>query len=477
MNIITSIKKNFFYNTLYNILTLILPLITTPYIARVMGAERIGIYSYSYSIASYFSLFILLGLNNYGNRTIACIRDNKNELSKTFWSIYFMQLFMAIIVILLYVGYVGIISTNRKMAWIQLIYIISVSIDINWFFFGMEQFKLTVSRNTFVKILNVLCIFLMVKDQDDIYIYGIIMSIGPLISQSILWGFLRKYICFIKISISDVFRHIKPNLILFIPVIAISLYTILDKIMLGIMSNMMEVGYYENSSKLTQVPSMVVTSLGTVMLPRVSNLISKGKKNEVFVYIEKSLFVSILMSSSIAFGLCAVSIEFVPLFFGPGYEKCIIIISILVFSSIFMSWANVIRTQYLIPNKHDDVYIISVSIGAIVNIFINVLLIPIFGAVGAAIGTLFAEAAVCIYQTIKVRKVMNIKLFIKRCIPIIICSLFMFLIVVNIPFIHNLITTIFIKIIIGLFTFIISFYIVYIKILKTYRRNIYKDLF
>lgn len=147
------------YNAFYNVLVLILPLLTAPYISRIMGAERIGIYSYSYSVASYFGLFISLGLSNYGNRTIAGVRHNKERLSRTFWSIYTMQLLMAGIVIAIYIIYIIILASNKLMASIQLIYLLSVAIDTNCFFFGLEQFKLTVTRNIILKILNVFLIF------------------------------------------------------------------------------------------------------------------------------------------------------------------------------------------------------------------------------------------------------------------------------------------------------------------------------
>lgn len=157
---------------------------------------------------------------------------------------------------------------------------------------------------------------------------------------------------------SDIGQLIKPNLTLFVPVIAISLYTIMDRVMLGMMSSMTEVGYYENLNKLTQIPVMAISFLGTVMLPRISNMISNGKKEESIKYIQKSLIVSGLLSTSMAFGLFAVSNEFVPIFYGSGFNKCKEVISILVLSSIFISWVNVIRTQYWILNKKDKIYII-----------------------------------------------------------------------------------------------------------------------
>ena len=341
----TSIKKNFLYNAFYQVLTLILPLITTPYISRVMGAEKIGVYSYAYSIASYFGLFILLGLNNYGNRTIASVCDDKEKLSKTFWSIYVMQLFFGILVIAIYLGYALFIASERTMALLQIIYLVSVTLDISWFFFGIEQFKLTVTRNTIIKVLTVIAMLLFVKSVDDLYIYAIIMIGGPLISQIFLWIFLKNFIDLSKINFHDVKQHIIPNLILFIPVIAISLYTIMGKIILGNMSSMTEVGYFESANKLTIIPTMAITALGTVMLPRISNMVSHGQHDETQKYLEKSLIISAFLSSSMALGISTVSNEFVPLFYGEGFDKCKVLIPILVLSSIFISWANVIRTQ------------------------------------------------------------------------------------------------------------------------------------
>lgn len=446
----SSIRRNFIYNAFYQILTLILPLITTPYISRVLGANLIGTYSYAYSIAYYFGLFILLGLNNYGNRTIASARNDHKELSKSFWSIYAMQLFFGIIVIIIYITYIFISNANNNlMVWIQLIYLLSVVLDINWFFFGIEEFKLTVTRNSLIKVLTVILIIMLVKTNDDIYIYALIMAICPLISQLYLWLFLKKYITFNKISVNDVRKHILPNLKLFIPIIAISLYAVMSKIFLGQISGFEEVGFYESANKVTVIPTMAITALGTVMLPRVSNMVSRGQHKESLKYLENSLIISVFLSVPMSLGLSAISNEFVPLFYGVGFEKCILLIPILVLSSIFLSWANVIRTQYLIPYKKDKIYIQSVFLGALINIIINLILIPQFKSLGAAIATLFTEATVCIYQTIKVRKELPIKMYVKKSIPYLLFGVIMYFIVVNITLGENVLLTLLIKVLIG----------------------------
>lgn len=337
-----SVKKNFIYNIFYQILVIIIPLITTPYIARVIGAEGVGIQSYTYSIANYFVLFAMLGVNNHGNRSIAMVRDDKEKLSKTFWSIYSLQAIMAIVMIVIYIGYtMSFVMENKIIACIQLIYIISALLDINWFFFGMEQFKITVTRNTIIKLLTMLSIFIFVKDKNDLYLYSLILALGILLSQSILWLYIKKYISFVKVKKEDIIKQIKPNLILFIPVIAISLYKIMDKIMLGSMSNMVQVGFYENSEKIINIPLGIITALGTVMLPKMSNLQAKGLEEESKKYIDLSIQFAMLLAIGSAFGLIGVGPKLIPIFLGSEFISCISIVSLLSVTILFLAWANV----------------------------------------------------------------------------------------------------------------------------------------
>lgn len=444
-----STKLNFIYNSLYQLLAIFLPLVTTPYLSRVLGAEKIGIYSYSYSIAYYFSMFIILGLNNYGNRTIAMVKDNKNDLSKSFFSIYYMQLTCAVVVIALYMLYAYFIS-NKVITWILLIYIMSSAIDISWFFFGLEQFKLTVIRNTVIKILSTIAIFLFVKKSTDIYIYAFILCVGYFLGPLMLWPFVKKNVYFCKVSKQDIISHFKPNLIMFLPVIAISLYKMMDKIMLGKMCNMSQVGYYENVEKVMQIPLALIGSLGTVMLPKMSNLIANDKGHEVDRIIEKSIIFVMVISSALSFGIMGVADSFVPWFYGEEFYPCVALFRILMPSCLFVAFANVIRTQFLIPNKKDSIYIFSVFLGAAVNLFINLILIPKYASNGAAIGTLCAEAAVCIYQIFKVRNQLSIKKYVFNIIPFIIIGLVMYGIIVNIPQLSNAyLVDILLKVLIG----------------------------
>lgn len=462
-----SIKKNFIYNSLYQILIMFIPLITTPYISRVLGANGIGTYSYAYSIASYFVLFIMLGINNYGNRTIARIRDDNDELSKSFWSIYAMQFFLGIIVNIFYVLYVFKISNDIYVSLSMFFYVLSATFDINWLFFGLEKFKMTVIRNTVIKIVTTICIFLFVKTSNDIIIYCLIMTIGMLFSQIVLWPYVLKNIKLYRPNFCDVKKHIKPNLVLFITVIAVSLFNIMDKIMLGLMTSKIEVGFYDSSQKIIAIPTALITSLGTVMLPRMSNMVEKDEKqSNKLIYI--SIIFAMFLSTSMCFGIMGVSREFVPVFYGKGYEKCIILFLILLPTCLFLAFANVIRTQYLLPHQMDRAYVVSAILGATVNVIGNLIMIPKYGSIGASISTLLAEAVVFFYQSNSVKKYQPILFYITKSIPFLVSGITMFICLFIVSLDFSNVISLAIKIIMGacIYFIILICQLVVYKIIK-----------
>ena len=373
----------------------------------------------------------MLGLMNYGNRTIAKNKENNKKLSKEFCSIYALQILSTATVVLIYIIYVSFLVEEKYKAFslMQLIYIVSTFFNINWFFFGIEKFKLTVTRNIAIKIISVMSIFLLVKQKEDLWKYTLIMVGASLISQLSLWPFLKREISFIKPTWHDIKKHIKPNITLFIPVVAVSIYKIMDKIMLGNMATIENVGYYENAEKIINVPLSFITALGTVMLPRVSSLVAKGEEDTIKKYIDKSMEFVLFLSIPIFFGLMAIGEDFAILFFSKEFADTGKIIQLLSITIIFISWANVIRTQYLIPNEKDKQYIISVFLGAVINVILNSMLIPKYTAVGAAIGTIFAELTVMLYQTFIVRKKLDIKKYSKFAIKFVISGLIMYTII------------------------------------------------
>lgn len=423
------LKVNIIYSTAYQVLVLIIPLITAPYVSRVLGATNLGIYSYTQAFANYFVLFAMLGVANYGNRSIAQVRDDSKRLSKTFWEIYSFQIFVTIIISILYLIYCFVaVSQNRIIYLLQFLYVVSAGFDINWFFFGIEKFKLTVTRNTIIKIINAVLIFALVKERSDLAVYTLIMSLGTLVSVVILFPFLMKYVSFEKIEIKNVLKHIKPNLVLFIPVIAISLYNIMDKLMLGYLSTSDEVAFYSNAEKIAQLPNSIIMAVGNVLMPRMSNLIATGDKEKSSKLFDKSMTFMIVSSVLLAFGMASVSKVFAPWFYGEEFARCGIFILWLCPTIVFKSIAGSIRTQLIIPMERDKVYILSVSVGAVVNLLANYFFIPLYQGLGAVLGTVLAEAAVCLIQIVMTTDVVKYGKYVKYTIVSCIFGSIMFII-------------------------------------------------
>lgn len=453
-----SLQKNFLYNVLYQILLVILPLITAPYISRTLGATAVGVYSYTYSVAYYFLLVAMLGIGNHGNRSVAAVRDDREKLNKTFSSIYSLQVMTFSIALLAYAFYLVLfVKDNRLIVLLQLIYVTSGLFDIGWLFFGLEQFKLTVARNTLIKISTVVLMFVFVHKPSDLWKYTLIMSVGTLFSQAYLWLYVKKYVSFKKCSVKEITSNIKPVLILFIPVLAYSIYKVMDKIMLGNMSSYDQVGFYNNAEKIINIPMGIITALGTVMLPRMSNIIANGDKKRVDDYIRISAKFVTLLSSAIAFGLMGVSSVLAPVFFGDEFIACGEIIRLLSVTVFFIAWANVIRTQYLIPNKRDSIYLTSTMVGAILNFIINWMLIPKYQANGAAFGTIVAEFSVMLVQMVAVKNELPMRKYIMSYSPILIIGLIMAVLVDRIGIKLGVsISTLAIQILVGGFFFCIA---------------------
>lgn len=410
----SSVKKNFAYQMIYEVFILLLPFLTSPYIARVIGANGLGLYSYSHTVANYFVLFAMLGIKNHGNRIIAKSRDNKDELNKAFSNLLSVHIIISALVCVVYAGYLF-IAENKIYAIIQSGLVLSGLFDISWFYFGIEKFKLTVTRNSIIKILTVICVFTFVRHSDDLWIYCTIMSVGMLVSQLALWIPLKKYVSFVKPEWNQMKLHLKPMLILFIPTIAVSLYKYMDKIMIGSMNTKVQLGYYENAEKVINILMTVITSFGTVMLPKMSNLAAK-KSKQTLKYINMSMDFINCLAFGLAFGLAGVGTIFSVVFWGSEFETSGYIIMGLAVTVPFIAFANVIRTQHLIPNSRDKEYVSSVCIGGLLNLIINIILIPKYGAMGAMTGTVVAEASVCIIQTFVVRKDLPVLKYLKDCL-------------------------------------------------------------
>lgn len=467
-----NLAKNFLSNALYQIFTIIFPLLTMPYIARVLGAEQLGIYNYTYAIAIYFAMFVKLGADHYGNRSIAKVGTDLNKRSEVFWEIFGVQFLNGIFCTLTYLLFIFLfIKNNQKIAYLQVFLIISYSLDINWFFYGVEQFNIVILRNTMVKIFTIICVFLFVKNIGDVWIYTVIINAGSIIGFLVTWVQLKSYVRFNYIfkcmSLKKIFSHLRPTFVLFIPIISASIFTSFTTILLGQITNMKNVGFYDAGSKVLSMPKSVIAALGTVMLPKMAaayeNEKSKKLANE---YLDISIVFVSFLSIVFTFGLLSISNEFILLFYGNGYLKSISVLNFLVIYLPFYALGNVIRTQYLIPQSKDRPFVISVLLGAIASVIVNLILIRPLGVVGASLGTVASEVVLALYQIFAARKEIDLKKFIGPLILFFAAGLTMWGLLNVIPLaIHSAMIKIILRIIIGavIYLAICGFYFIYSK--------------
>lgn len=395
-----SIAKNYLYNMTYQVIAIILPIITTPYLSRVLGPEKIGIYSFIMSITTYFVLLGSLGINLYGSREIAYCQDNKTGYTRKFVEIFLLKVFTMSISLMLFVLIFVIRKNEYNIYYLILLFeLIANTLDVSWFFQGLEEFKKTVMRSLIIKLLSAIAIFVFVKSQNDLIIYFMIYVISAFIGNISLWIYLPKYLDRKAMKNLKIFSHLKPMIELFIPQIALQVSTVLDKTMLGYFySDKVEVGYYEQSQKIIRILITVVSALGIVIMPRIANSFAKKKNKDVEKYIKKSMNATIMISFPLIFGISVVSNNFVPVFFGDGYGKVIILLCILSPVLIMMGLSENIGKQYLLPTKQQKAFTLSVLAGFGLNLIINFCCIPKYGAIGASIASVIAEGIVVVIQ-------------------------------------------------------------------------------
>ena len=423
-----SITRNYLYNLTYQILILILPLITTPYLSRVLGAKGTGIYSYTYTIVNYFVLFGSLGVSLYGQREIAYAQQKKQKRKKIFLElVIFRFITIAIATIIYYLAFMR-MGEYSEYYRILLFEIIAGAFDISWFFQGLEDFKKTVTRNILVRTISVALIFIFVKKEEDLVTYMYIYSLADFIGNLTLWLYLPKYFKGVKVSNINLMHQIRPIILLFIPQVTSKLYNMLDTTMLGKMvADKTETGYYEQSQKIIRLLLTVVTSLGTVMIPRMANMFANGEKKQINYYMKRSFSFTFLLSFPMMFGIITISKAFTPVFFGAGYEKTAILMSIISPIILLMGVTNVLGNQYLIPTQRQKEYTISVGVGVIANFVLNYICISLWQSVGACIATVLSQIIVDYMQFRQLKGEVDIKTVVKLSYKYLFASIIMFI--------------------------------------------------
>lgn len=399
-----NVKLNYVYNVSYQILLLFTPLITTPYVSRVLSANGIGTYSYTDSVVSYFTMFAALGTMIYGQREISYHQDNRSQRSKAFWEIECLSLLTTVASLTVYFFFIqG--QKNYLIFLVEAINILAAALDITWLLQGMEEFGKIVFRNIFIKILSILFIFIFVKTKSDLALYVFGICFFTFFSNATLWLYIPRFVNKPDWKNLNIFCHLRGTLSLFIPTVAIQIYTVLDKTMLGAFaSNYNENGYYEQAMKISKLSLVLVTSLGTVLVPRIGYLFKQKQIKALKEYLYNAYNFVWFLGVPICFGLIGISQNFVPWFFGSGYQKVSSLLCILSFLILAIGINNVTGVQYLIPTKRQHLFTYTVIFGAVLNFITNLLLIPRYASVGTSIASVFAETCITFSQLFIMRK-------------------------------------------------------------------------
>ena len=399
--------RNYLYNVGYQILVIIVPLITSAYVSRVLQPRGVGAYAFTNSIIQYFILFASMGIGYYGNRQIAYVREDRTKMAKTFWEIQIIKTIMTLVSIIAFEVFLIFYTRQFNYMVAQSLNLLAVAFDISWFYEGIENFKVTVLKNSLVKIVSMVAIFIFIKGPYDVALYIVVLALSILLGNLTLWPDICRDFPKVKIRSLNPWTHFLPMVELFIPQIATQVYVQLNRTMLGVMVNETASGYYQYSDNLIKLILALVTATGTVMLPHVANAVSHGNMKKVIQMLYKSFDFVSAVAIPMMFGLAAISLTLAPKYYGPGYDPvgpAMMIESIVI---LMIAWSNALGVQYLLPIHHQKQFTISVTVGAIVNIILNFPLIHFYGLNGAMWSTVLSEISVTLYQLIAVRGLLS----------------------------------------------------------------------
>lgn len=418
------VLKNYAYNLSYQLLVIILPIITTPYVTRVFSSDDLGTYGYFNSIVTYFILLATLGVANYGTKVIS---GHRKEIQKNFWGIYSLQLGATVLSMSLYALLcLTLPFMQNPVAYILGLSLASKGLDISWLFQGLEDFRKITVRNITVKLVGVISIFLFVKSANDLYLYVFLLTIFELLGQLSMWLPAREFIGRPHFDLEYAGYHLKPIILLFLPQIAISLYVTLDRTMLGALASTNDVGIYDQALKLVNILLTLVTSLGSVMLPRVANLLATGDHRAVNKMHEMSFLIYNLVIFPIMAGILIVNDDFVQFFLGQDFQNARYAIAIMIFRMFFIGWTNIMGIQILIPHNKNKEFMVSTTVPAILSVGLNLLFLPKFGYIGAAIVSVLTEALVWGIQLFYTRIYLKEVTILKPMFKIIVASCLMY---------------------------------------------------
>lgn len=391
--------SNIVYQSFFQLVKILVQILTVPIVSKALGPDNVGLYKFSNSIVGYFVLFAGLGIVLYGQRQIALYKDDKDKLQKTFCEIETLSIIVTSLSFIVYLVICFIFSFPIVFI-IQAISIVSVLLDVSWFFMGIEDFKLPSLRSTLISISTFICIILFIKNEHDLYLYIMIVVGGTFLSQLVMWPFLLTKISFRMVPIRNAFKHLKGAISFFLPTVAITFYTTMNITILGFFSTNAMVGYYSNALVLSTIVTTMITTIDTVMLPKITNLYQLDNKNKILGILQTTLNIPFYFTIPAYFGVVLISEKLVPWFMGDDFLFVVKIIPYLSLLIILKPIGLGISRQYLLPIGRIKEYNFTLVLAAAVGLISNLIFIPLFGIWGAIFTSVFAELVVVVSRMI-----------------------------------------------------------------------------
>ena len=451
------IVKNYIYNVLYNILVLLAPLVTAPYLARILGAERLGIYSYVNSTTSIIVSISIIGLYSYGSRQIAYVRDDSEKLSEEFWNLMGLRCVLCVFGSIVYLTYA--VHTDYFLYFaLYYIYYLGIAMDCTWLFVGVEDMKIPTLKNIGAKLISIIGIFVFVHNRMDLWKYVLLLASATFLGMVFTYPQIKKYTSVKKPVLKSFKRNLIGALVLFLPSLVSTIYLQMDKVMIEWLSgDTSQIAFYDQAEKIVMIPLTFITVLSTVLMPRIANEFANNNKEEINKLLTKACRASLFMAFPLMFGIAAIANDFIPWYLGAEFvdtANAIMILSPIVLSNTLVGLSG---TQYFIATNQIKILLISNTLASVLNIIVNMLLIPRFGYVGAAIATVVSNYTLVIVQYTALSKQLSVGSMFKNTFRYFFASIIMFVIVISIGLIRDStpITTI-IQIFTGMIVYFIS---------------------
>lgn len=423
------LAKNYIYNLIYQLFVMFVPLITAPYLARILGAKNLGVFSYVSSSASIISTIASLGIYTYGNRLTAYNRDDFKLLNRGFWELMMTKIILGIVGSILYFVYA---SAGGYFIYFLLYYpwFFAGIIDCSWLFVGVEDMKPTVIKNFSVKLIGVVGIFVFVKTQSDLWKYVLLLSISTVIPNILVYTQIKKYIYKPEIIYNEIPQHLKGAFSLFLPQIASLIYLQMDKVMLEwLTGDTSQISFYEQAEKIVTIPLTVITAISTVIMPRLANEYKNKNSEQVDVLINTVGQFSMMLAIPMMVGIVLIAEKFVPWYLGKEFEPTIIAIIMISPLILTNTLSGLSGSQYFTATNQINVIMKAYITAAACNVITNAVLIPKFAYIGAAIATLLSSVISVGIQYYYFTKQVNIKLMFKVSCKYFIYTFFMAVII------------------------------------------------